>query len=85
MATSSATVALTGFEGYPSGLTRRESEIALHIAGGLTNRQIAETLVVSVRTVDSHVAHVLYKLGVSSRSQIAAWVAEHRPAAEPVG
>jgi non-specific serine/threonine protein kinase len=56
-------------------LTRREHEIAALVAGGLTNRAIAERLVVSERTVDGHVARILDKLEFSSRAQIAAWVA----------
>jgi non-specific serine/threonine protein kinase len=54
-------------------LTRRETEVALLIARGLTNRKIAEQLVISERTVDNHVANILEKLGFSARSQIAAW------------
>ena len=49
------------------GLSRREREIALLVSEGLTNRAVAERLVLSVRTVDSHVARILAKLGVSSR------------------
>ncbi|MCW8380761.1 ATP-binding protein [Streptomyces justiciae] len=53
------------------GLTRREREVAALVAGGLTNREIAERLVISKRTADTHVEHILAKLGVSSRAQIA--------------
>ena len=56
-------------------LTRREHEIAELVAAGLTNRTIAERLVVSERTVDGHVARILAKLDFTSRAQIAAWVA----------
>jgi predicted ATPase/DNA-binding CsgD family transcriptional regulator len=59
-------------------LTRREREIADLVAQGLTNKDIAATLVISRRTAESHVEHILTKLGFSSRSQIAAWVAEKR-------
>ena len=55
-------------------LTRRESEITQLIATGLTNRQIAERLVIAQRTVDTHVGHILAKLGCSNRSQAAALV-----------
>jgi non-specific serine/threonine protein kinase len=43
---------------------------------GLTNREIAEQLGISQRTVESHVDHTLRKLGFGSRTQVAAWVAE---------
>jgi DNA-binding NarL/FixJ family response regulator len=56
-------------------LTAREAEVAALVAEGLTNRRIASRLVVSERTVESHVQHVLTKLGATSRSQVAAWVA----------
>ncbi len=59
-------------------LTRREMEIAELVSHGLTNRQIAERLVLSVRTAEGHVERVRDKLGVQSRSQIAAWFVENR-------
>jgi len=57
-----------------AGLTRREREVAALVADGLTNRQIAERLFISERTADGHLEHIREKLGVRSRSQIAAWV-----------
>ncbi|QKT09855.1 ATP-binding protein [Rhodococcus sp. W8901] len=57
-------------------LTPREQEVAELVAQGLTNRAIAEQLVISQRTVHGHVEHVLAKLGFNSRTQIAAWVVE---------
>jgi DNA-binding CsgD family transcriptional regulator len=59
------------------GLTARESEVARLIARGLSNRQIAEALIISERTADSHVYRVLNKLGFTSRSQIAVWAVRH--------
>jgi non-specific serine/threonine protein kinase len=59
-----------------TGLTPREQEVANPIARGLTNRQIAERLVISERTAANHVEHILTKLGFHSRSQVAAWAAE---------
>jgi non-specific serine/threonine protein kinase len=59
----------------PSPLTRREREIAELIAQGRSNKEIASTLVISQRTVEGHVEHILDKLGFASRAQIAAWMA----------
>ena len=63
-------------------LTRREHEITQLIAAGLTNRQIAEQLVIAQRTVDTHVAHILAKLGCSNRAQVAALTSARRPRAQ---
>ena len=60
----------------PDPLTRREREVAALVARGLTNRQIAAELVVAERTVDTHVANIMSKLGFASRAQVAAWVVE---------
>lgn len=62
----------------PGGLTMREYDIAMQLAGGKTNRQIADELIVSERTVGTHVSHILSKLGFTSRKQIATWVIEQR-------
>jgi serine/threonine-protein kinase PknK len=59
-------------------LTPREQEVALLVARGLTNRQIASELSVSRSTANNHVARILGKLGLRSRAQIAAWVTERR-------
>jgi non-specific serine/threonine protein kinase len=60
----------------PAGpLTEREQEVAALIARGLTNRQIAAHLIVSERTAEAHVRHILDKLGCASRTQIGVWVA----------
>ncbi|MGI8424572.1 MAG: response regulator transcription factor [Chloroflexota bacterium] len=56
-------------------LTRRECDVVALIARGLTNRQIAGELVISERTVVGHVEHILAKLGMRSRVQVAAWAA----------
>jgi DNA-binding CsgD family transcriptional regulator len=60
-------------------LTPTESKIAKLVAGGLPNRQIAEQLVLSPRTIGSHVSHILAKLGVRSRIDIVRAAAQHTP------
>ncbi|MFC9790458.1 ATP-binding protein [Rhodococcus sp. NPDC127528] len=55
-------------------LTRRQREIAELVAQGLTNKAIAQQLVISQRTAEGHVENVLTKLGFTTRAQIAAWV-----------
>jgi DNA-binding NarL/FixJ family response regulator len=59
-------------------LTAREWDVALLVAKGHSNRLIGDKLVVSERTIDSHVSHILRKLSLISRAQIAAWVVEQR-------
>lgn len=54
-------------------LTPREREVVKLIARGLTNRQIAETLYIAERTADTHVEHILSKLDVHKRAEVAAW------------
>ena len=61
---------------HPTLLSRREREVAVLLARGLTNRQIADELVISEWTADSHVRHILTKLGFRSRVQVAAWATE---------
>ncbi|MFE4500168.1 protein kinase [Rhodococcus sp. NPDC056743] len=57
-------------------LTKRERQVADLIAEGLTNQAIADRLVISPRTAQGHVEHILTKLGFTSRAQVAAWVVE---------
>lgn len=64
----------------PSPLTAREAETAALIAQGLTNREIAEALIITERTVMRHVEHILAKLGLRSRTQIAVWYLERERA-----
>lgn len=56
-------------------LSRREHEVAELIETGLSNREIAQRLVIAKRTADGHVERILAKLGFSSRAQVAAWMA----------
>ena len=67
------------FEGPTGILTHREREVATLVARGLTNRQIARELSISERTAGNHVARILRKLGLRSRTQIGALVVEDRP------
>jgi DNA-binding NarL/FixJ family response regulator len=59
-------------------LTPRERQVAVLIAQGLTNRQIASELIVAESTAERHVANIMNKLGVNARSQVAAWAVEYR-------
>ena len=59
-------------------LTPREREIAELVSEGLSNKAISARLVIAQRTAECHVENILTKFGYTSRSQIAAWVAEHR-------
>ena len=61
-------------------LSTRELEVAALVAAGLGNRAIAERLFLSPRTVEKHVEHVMDKLALGSRAEIAAWHARHAPA-----
>jgi non-specific serine/threonine protein kinase len=62
--------------GASPGLTRREQEVAALAASGLSNREIAGQLYLSVRTVETHVDRILSKLGFRNRTQLSAWAHE---------
>ncbi|MFB7288902.1 ATP-binding protein [Actinacidiphila glaucinigra] len=70
-----------GLGSLPAGsrLTRREEQVATLIGRGLTNRSIAHELIISERTVHGHVERILAKLKMSSRVQVAAWIAGRSP------
>jgi non-specific serine/threonine protein kinase len=65
----------SAYDGAPgrSPLTRREQEVAALVARGLTNRQVAEQLLVAPRTIETHLEHIFAKLGVQTRTQLVAW------------
>jgi DNA-binding CsgD family transcriptional regulator len=63
-----------------STLTVREQEVVALVARGLSNRDIAEQLVISEGTAEVHVKHILSKLGFKSRHQVAVWAARDQPA-----
>jgi non-specific serine/threonine protein kinase len=74
----------------PSGvgaelLTAREREVAALVAEGLSTRQIAERLVITVATTRVHVERILAKLGLHSRAQLAAWAVQRGLLATPAG
>jgi DNA-binding NarL/FixJ family response regulator len=58
-------------------LSEREKEVLVLVARGLTNRQIAAELIISENTVRNHLSHILDKLDLSRRSQVAAYAAQH--------
>jgi predicted ATPase/DNA-binding CsgD family transcriptional regulator len=60
-------------------LTARERQIAVLVARGLSNKDVAERLVISKRTVDAHVNHIFAKLGLSSRVQLTIWLRDQAP------
>jgi len=59
-------------------LTKRELEVAALVEDGLSNREIAQRLIIAKRTADGHVERILAKLGFTSRAQIAAWMARRQ-------
>ncbi|GAA2273511.1 LuxR family transcriptional regulator [Nonomuraea roseoviolacea subsp. roseoviolacea] len=61
-------------------LTARETQIARLIAQGLSNKEIGRSLMIAQRTAEGHVEHILDKLGLDSRTQVAVWVSKHDPA-----
>ena len=68
-------LASVGRDGFP--LTSREQEVATLIAAGLTNAQLARRLHIAPKTAAAHVSNILTKLGMVSRSEVAAWAARH--------
>jgi predicted ATPase/serine/threonine protein kinase/DNA-binding CsgD family transcriptional regulator len=63
---------------YPHDLTQREVEVLQLVAAGSSNQAIADTLVISERTVNSHLVHIFNKLGVNSRAAAAAFAFRHK-------
>ena len=58
-------------------LSPRELEVVRLVAGGCTNRQIAEQLVIAPRTADTHIGNILTKLDLHTRTELAMWAVEH--------
>jgi DNA-binding NarL/FixJ family response regulator len=63
---------------WPAGLTTREIEVLRLLGRGLSNKQIAERLVVARKTVDNHVEHIYTKIGVSNRARASLFAVRHR-------
>ena len=65
-------------DGHPaSALTAREQQVMEMLARGLTNREIAEHLQISIKTVDTHRGHVLKKLGLRNNSELTRFAVKH--------
>lgn len=62
----------------PGGLTRREVEVLRALAGGATNRQVAQSIFISEKTVGRHLANIYAKLGVSSRTAALTWAYQNK-------
>ena len=62
---------------YPAGLTQREVEVLQLVATGATNQQVADTLFISVRTVNTHMTNILNKIGCDNRTAAAAFAIKH--------
>jgi DNA-binding NarL/FixJ family response regulator len=71
------TAELLGRGGLPAGLTARELEVLRLVAGGRSNREIADELYLSVKTVARHLSNIFCKLGVSSRTAATGFAYEH--------
>jgi DNA-binding NarL/FixJ family response regulator len=67
----------TGAGSYPDGLTQREAEVLREIAAGLSNREIAERLVISEATVKTHVNNIFSKANLRDRAQAVVYAVHH--------
>jgi DNA-binding NarL/FixJ family response regulator len=80
----SAADLLGRIDNHPSmALTRREHEVAILVAEGMTNRDVAKRLYLSERTAQNHVQHILDKLNLRNRSQIGGWLRESEMSRAP--
>lgn len=69
---------------FPNGLTAREVEVLRLVAQGLTTKQVADRLVISAKTADSHIQHIYTKIGVSTRGAAALFAMQHHLVDGPV-
>ena len=67
----------------PAGLSPREIEVLRLLASGRSNREIAETLFLSARTVERHITNLYAKIGAQGRAEAIAFAHEHRPDLAP--
>jgi DNA-binding NarL/FixJ family response regulator len=67
----------SGLEDAPDGLTRREIDVLRLLAGGLSNTQISNELVLSIRTVARHITNIYAKIGAQNRSEATAYAIRH--------
>ena len=70
--------ALAALRSGPGPLTDRELEVAALVANGMTNKEVATHLGLSVRTAENHLLNVMNKLGLDNRAQVAAWYTRSR-------
>jgi DNA-binding NarL/FixJ family response regulator len=70
--------ALAGGRSAKGPLTPREEQVATLVAEGQTSREIAQRLRITERTAETHVEHILTKLGLRSRAQLARWVTQQQ-------
>jgi DNA-binding NarL/FixJ family response regulator len=70
-----------GVASLPAGLSEREAEVARLVARGFSDRQIADELFISPRTVNAHIRNLLTKTNRINRTELAAWAVEHGIAA----
>jgi NarL family two-component system response regulator LiaR len=76
-ARGAARPAEAGGTDLPSGLTDREMEVVRLVARGQSNREIAQTLVISEKTAKAHISNILGKLGLEDRTQLAIYALKH--------
>lgn len=69
--------------GLGAGLTARETEIVAHVAEGRANKEIATTMSISIKTVETHLSNVFAKLGVSNRREVMNWARDRGMAEDP--
>jgi DNA-binding CsgD family transcriptional regulator len=74
---------MSGFRASRSRYGVREFEVAQLIAAGKTNAELADALSISPKTASAHVEHILAKLGVARRTEIAAWTSSIATAPSP--